>query len=102
MLDTVAALVPNHPGLPGARQIYVQRFQLQQPVPIVVMSGPVMHCPYCHTYAPALIRQRVSTAGWVVLGVLVFLFLPLCWVGLFIKEDYYVCSGCGVRLGNRL
>jgi hypothetical protein len=100
MLNTVATLAPHHPGLPGARQIHAQRFQLQQPVPVVTGFGPAMHCPYCHTYAPSLIRQRVSTAGWITLAVLVVVFFPLFWIGFFIKEDYYVCSGCGVRLGG--
>lgn len=100
MLDSVAALAPNHPGLPAARQLHAQRSQIQQPVLVAARVGPVMHCPYCHTHAPAIIRQRISTGGWITFVVLLFVFLPLFWIGLLIKEDYYVCCGCGIRLGG--
>lgn len=115
ILDTVAALAPYHPGLPAARQSYAQRYHIQQPVPIqqpvfvqqpvpvaVAGVGPVLHCPYCRAHAPALVQQRISTAGWITFGVLLFVFLPLFWIGLLIKENYYVCSHCGVRLGGAM
>jgi len=100
LLDMVTALDPYHPGLPAARQGYAQRYQVQQVVPIIGRVGPVLHCPYCRAYAPSLIRQRISTGGWITFVVLLFFFFPLFWIGLLIKEDYYVCCSCGVRLGG--
>ncbi|HVU66726.1 MAG TPA: LITAF-like zinc ribbon domain-containing protein [Ktedonobacteraceae bacterium] len=109
ILDRVGALAPYHPGLPAARQSYAQRYQVQQMVPVqqavpvaAFGVGPVIHCPLCHAHAPALVQQRISTAGWITFGVLLFVFLPLFWIGLLIKENYYVCSRCGVRLGNSM
>lgn len=118
LLDTVARIAPGHPSLPAAyahqrqqwpqqvqmypqqqAQMYPQQqymqFYAQQYVPL----GPALHCPYCHAYAPVLIKQRVSTAGWVVFGVLLFFTIIFCWIGLLIKEDYRVCSYCGGQLG---
>ncbi len=56
-------------------------------------------CPYCHTDAYPIVRSRISTAGWVVFVVLLIFCFPFCIIGLFIKEDYRVCSACGIRLG---
>ena len=101
MLDTVAALAPNHPGLPAARQLHVQRSLVQQPVPIAASFGPVMHCPYCHTHAPAIIRRHTSTAGWIGFIAMLIICFPIAWiVPLLAKENYYVCCGCGIRLGG--
>jgi hypothetical protein len=107
-LDSVTAMAPDHPGLAGARQDYMQRYQPPQqqymapPQQYVVAAyaplGPVLHCPYCHAHAPVLIQQRISTAGWVLFAVLLFITLIFCWVGLLIKENYYVCSRCGMKL----
>jgi hypothetical protein len=110
MLESVAAMAPTHPGLPAARQDYMQRHQPQQqqqqqqymapPQQYVVYAplGPVLHCPYCHAHAPVRIEQRISTAGWVLFAVLLFITIIFCWVGLLIKENYYVCSRCGMKL----
>lgn len=75
---------------PSYGQPYMQSY-----VPL----GPPMHCPYCHTYAPVRIEKKISTVGWVVFVILLFLFLILCWIGLLIKEEYRVCSNCGMKLG---
>ena len=56
-------------------------------------------CPYCHRTATPLVQKKVSTAGWIVLVVLLFLCFPLFWIGLLMKEDYRVCSQCGIKLG---
>ncbi len=126
VLDTVARIAPDHPGLPDALAYQGQRWQQQaqlypqqpvQPYPQqqvqvypqqvymplyaqqYVPLVPALHCPYCHTYAPPLIKRRISTAGWVVFGVLLFFTIIFCWIGLLIKEDYRVCSYCGASLG---
>ena len=56
-------------------------------------------CPYCQTAAPPVRDSRISTGGWVVFAILVFLCLPLCWIGLLMKEDYTTCRDCGIKLG---
>ncbi len=69
-------------------------------MPVVGQSSPVrFKCPFCQTESPPLVRQRISTAGWVTFVVLLLFCLPLFWIGLLIKEDYRVCSGCGMKLG---
>ena len=101
-LDTVAAIAPHHPGLSAARQDYMLRYQQPQQqvymMPYIAL-GPVLHCPYCHAHAPVRVEKRISTLGWVVFGVLLFFTVILCWIGLLIKEDYYVCSRCSMKLG---
>ncbi len=57
-------------------------------------------CPYCQTSAAPFTRSKVSTAGWIFFWVLLlFLCLPLCWIGLFLKDEYRVCADCGIKLG---
>ena len=56
-------------------------------------------CPFCHTNNPPLVRQKVSTAGWMTFWVLLLVCFPICWIGLLMKEDYRVCSQCGITLG---
>lgn len=57
-------------------------------------------CPYCDTPAPPDIVTKVSAGGWVVFVVLLFVFFPLCWLGLLMKEEYRVCQDCGVKVGG--
>jgi LITAF-like zinc ribbon domain len=56
-------------------------------------------CPFCRSSYPPEVKRRISTAGWVTFVVLLVLCFPLCLIGLFIKEDYRVCSSCGIKLG---
>jgi hypothetical protein len=55
-------------------------------------------CPFCGSRDRPATRQRISTAGWIVLVVFVIIFWPLFWIGLLIKEDYRACSECGKTL----
>jgi DNA-directed RNA polymerase subunit RPC12/RpoP len=56
-------------------------------------------CPYCgSTYPPRVINQ-MSQAGLIVLIVLIFVCLPLFWIGLLMKEDIRICSDCGIKIG---
>ena len=55
-------------------------------------------CPYCGSSSLPAMRQRISAAGWIVFAVLLLTCLPLCIIGVFIKEDYRVCSSCGLTL----
>jgi transcription elongation factor Elf1 len=62
--------------------------------------GVGFRCPYCNTDTPPLTRSKVSTGGWVTFILLLLLFCwPLCWIGLLIKEEYHVCTDCGMKLG---
>jgi hypothetical protein len=63
-------------------------------------------CPFCGTHAPPSVRSKMSVAGlacfWVffVLGLVTLcVLLPLCLIGLFMREEYRICSRCGVKLG---
>lgn len=101
-LADVERLRPNHPSLPKLRS---RVNQLQQKGALVAAwnSGPKtpkMTCPYCGKAGPAHIRSKVSTGGWITLIVLLFLFFPICWIGLLIKKDTYVCGYCGIELGD--
>ena len=62
-------------------------------------DAPRFSCPYCHTDSIPRVERRVSTAGWVVLVILVFFCLPLFWIGLLIREDQRLCRVCGMKLG---
>ncbi len=56
-------------------------------------------CPYCGTNSPPIWKSEVSTIGWIVFAVLLVTTCIFCWVGLFIRDQYRVCSRCRVRLG---
>ena len=56
-------------------------------------------CPFCQSSTPPRSESRISTGGWVVFAILCFACLPLCWIGLLMKEDYTVCRDCGIKLG---
>ena len=74
----------------------------QPPAPLTAPSPSqyvAFKCPYCQSPAPPVQKQRISTAGWILFVVLLLLCFPLCWIGLFIKEDYRSCSFCGLSLG---
>ncbi len=99
----------NYPPQEQPQQRQPQQWQPQQwqpqqwqPQPQWVQVQPlpvVLQCPYCHNYGPVLIQQRISTAGWITFAVLLIVFFPLFWIGLLIKENYHMCSHCGLKLG---
>ncbi len=45
-----------------------------------------------------MIVEKVSTAGWVVLILLVLFCFPLFWIGFFMKERRSQCPRCGVQV----
>jgi len=71
---------------------YGQRSRQRQP-------NVGFRCPFCQSNDPPEINSRISTAGWVIFVILLIACFPLCVIGLFIKEDYRVCSSCGIKLG---
>jgi hypothetical protein len=62
-------------------------------------DGVGFRCPFCGTSEPPNVDSKVSTGGWVLFVVLLISCFPLCFIGLFVREDYRVCSSCGVKLG---
>ena len=71
------------------------------PPPAVVVPRPQpqhapanFRCPHCQSTAPPVVSKRISTAGWVVFFALLIICFPLCFIGLFIKEEYRMCSWC--------
>jgi hypothetical protein len=68
------------------------------PAPVVPLAQPNapahFRCPHCQSTAPPVIAKRIGTAGWVVFFTLLIACFPLCFIGLFIKEEYRMCSWC--------
>lgn len=57
-------------------------------------------CPYCGSRALPTTKKKVSSAGWAFFWILLlFLCFPLCWIGLFMKDEFRVCGDCGMKLG---
>lgn len=118
--DTIARIEPDHPKLPALRA-YVDRKeerehqqqkeeQEKQAASYVVRQVPIIECPYCHGRAPAIIKSKVSTGGWVLFAILllgllllgfmgIILGFPVCCFALLIQEKYQVCAFCGIKLG---
>lgn len=95
---------PVNVQFPGSNQNYQQYQQPQQqqiafrqPQPL---SGPY-RCPRCMSNVLPRFERRVSTAGWVTFAVLIVatFTIPICWIGLLIKEDTHTCPACQVRIG---
>lgn len=62
--------------------------------------GQGFQCPHCSTTQPPRVEEKTSAAGWVLFVALLFVCLPLCWLGILVKESYKVCNGCGSKLGE--
>ncbi len=56
-------------------------------------------CPFCQYQGPPRMEKKISTAGWVVFGVLLWFCFPLCWIGLLMKEDKQLCGSCNNKVG---
>jgi DNA-directed RNA polymerase subunit RPC12/RpoP len=85
-------------NLPGS-----SRMDFSQDAPPIEPGphAPVgFRCPYCNATTPPFRGQRISTGGWITFAVLMFVCLPLFWIGLLMKEDYTQCSNCGIKLGG--
>jgi hypothetical protein len=54
-------------------------------------------CPNCQSADSPLASSSISAVGWVVFVLLIFLFCPLCFLGLLITEPRRVCRRCGHR-----
>jgi hypothetical protein len=47
-----------------------------------------------------VVSSKTATAGWVIFVVLLIIFFPLCWIGFFFQEQYYVCGYCGSKIAG--
>lgn len=61
-------------------------------------NGHGFRCPYCGTTHPPVWRSEVSQLGWVIFAILLVTTCVFCFVGLFVRNRYRVCSQCRVRL----
>lgn len=61
-------------------------------------SRPEFRCPYCQTTRAPKWKSEVSQIGWIVFAILLVTTCVCCWVGLFIRDKYRVCSQCNIRL----
>lgn len=59
-----------------------------------------LECPYCGTDEPPVVREEISQTGWILFAILLIVFFPLCFLGLFMKERVQFCRDCGARLRN--
>jgi hypothetical protein len=96
------------PAQPAPMLTQPQSFPVQQyyqappqvyivPQPIFINNAPMYACPNCRSSLPPIINTRISTGGWVTFAILLVLFFPLCWVGLFSKTSYRYCGQCGIK-----
>lgn len=63
------------------------------------MSVPSDRCRDCGKVDDPILGSKVSQSGWVIFILLLVLFLPLCWLGLLVREKYPVCRHCGYKMG---
>jgi DNA-directed RNA polymerase subunit M/transcription elongation factor TFIIS len=61
-------------------------------------SAVGFRCPFCQSNLAPKVKRKISTAGWMTFAWLLILCFPLCIIGLFIKDEYHVCRGCGIKL----
>lgn len=55
-------------------------------------------CPRCGTTHMPVYERRISTAGWIVFGLLLVFTVIFFWIGLLMKENVAVCPVCRLRL----
>ena len=61
--------------------------------PPMAMAAP-WRCPRCAYAGQAMVTTKVSTGGWILFVVLLFVTIIFCWVGLLIKETKMMCPQC--------
>jgi DNA-directed RNA polymerase subunit M/transcription elongation factor TFIIS len=60
-----------------------------------------VRCRECGSTRRPVTREEISQNGWILFIVLLIVFWPLCFIGLFQKETYEICDDCGARLRPR-
>lgn len=73
--------------------------QPQTPAEPQPAQPPRWRCPYCQSTAGFYDRSEITTAGMIFAVVLLlFLCLPLFWIGFFMTEDRRYCAACHTRI----
>jgi hypothetical protein len=57
-------------------------------------------CRYCGSTEVPVVKQKISTVGWIVFAVLLIFTIIFFWIGLLIKEEYRECFDCGMTIGS--
>jgi uncharacterized membrane protein len=66
--------------------------------PAAPMVAPPFQCRACGHVGHAAISTKISTNGWIVFAIMLFLCLPFCWIPLLgMKERKAVCPQCRVQ-----
>ncbi len=90
---------PANAGFSSTPSAHASYQPVSQPADkIGVYPGGTYRCPYCQTTDPPIWKSEVSTVGWIVFAVLLVSTCFLCFIGLFIRDRYRICSRCRVRL----
>jgi hypothetical protein len=88
------AYVPTHDWASSAPLPAAPTYAAPQPA----LSTANFQCPFCQTTRLPVVATRISTGGWIVFAALIIACFPLCFIGLFIKEEYRMCSWCRAAL----
>jgi LITAF-like zinc ribbon domain/zinc-ribbon domain len=56
-------------------------------------------CPRCGAGYLPIVEKKISSDGWLIFVLLLFFCVPLCWIGLLIKQESRVCPVCHAQLG---
>jgi len=64
------------------------------PVHVIPVAPMVYGCPFCKSPYPPMVVEKISVGGWIVFILLLLVCLPLCWIGLLMKEQNRVCVTC--------
>lgn len=68
--------------------------------PYVAPQSPAGYrCPRCGAGYLPIVEKKVSSDGWVIFILLLFFCVPLCWIGLLIKQETRICPVCRAQIG---
>jgi DNA-directed RNA polymerase subunit RPC12/RpoP len=68
------------------------------------MNTMEIKCPYCKYEGYPIMEEKISTEGWILFVVLLFVCLPLCWIPFVsrsFKQQIVRCPNCGFTMGSR-
>jgi len=71
--------------------------QLPYAAPHAAAAG--YRCPRCGAAYLPTVEKKISSEGWVIFILLLFFCIPLCWIGLLMKQEHRVCPVCHADLG---
>ncbi len=71
-----------------------------RPLPVrrLRRRGRVCECPNCGAEDVPVERKEMAQEGLIVLIVLLFVFWPLFWIGLLMKQTFLICRECGFKI----